>query len=329
MQLKIGSSGEEVKKLQRVLGLNADGVFSASTETALKAWQTLNGFVADGVISDSIWSKLFGVIPARDRDGNLIDENGDVVEIHSAEDVVVTPNIIETTTVSEENNEVVTPAADVKSEIKSVSGLNLQKLKGIIPDAVIAQIPLCAEKFAINTPLRLAHFLAQCGHESAGFKATQENLNYSVEGLKKVFSKYFPGDPAKVPGSPVNAADYAKQPEKIASRVYGNRMGNGNEASKEGYKYRGRGYIQLTGKANYQEFKKVVPEDVVANPDLVADKYPLLSAAWFWDSRSLNELADKGASDDVVTAVTKKVNGGRIGLADRIAHFKKYYALLA
>lgn len=194
------------------------------------------------------------------------------------------------------------------------------RLKTHIPDAVLDQIPDCMDKFSINTPLRLAHFLAQCAHESMDFKAVEENLNYSADALKRVFSKYFPG----------NLADsYARQPEKIASRVYGGRMGNGDEASKEGYKFRGRGYIQLTGKENYSKFAAAIDDDVVGNPDLVKSKYPLLSAAWFWNTKSLNQLADQGNSDDVVTQITKKVNGGTLGLKDRIQHFKKYYALLS
>lgn len=197
--------------------------------------------------------------------------------------------------------------------------LKVDKLKARVPDLIINQIPLCASKFHINTPLRLAHFLAQCSHESAGFKVTQENLNYSADGLKKTFPKYFPDN---------LAGSYARQPQKIAARIYGGRMGNGDEASKEGYKYRGRGYIQLTGKDNYRAFDKTVDDDILNNPDLVSDKYPLLSAAWFWSSRSINKLADKGSSDKVVTSVTKKINGGTIGLADRITRFKKFYALL-
>ena len=203
--------------------------------------------------------------------------------------------------------------------IQPSGGLNIQKLKGHIPDTVIAQIPDTAKKFNITTNLRLAHFLSQCGHESGGFKAVSENLNYSTDGLKKVFGKYFPGNLAE---------SYAKQPEKIASRVYGNRMGNGDEASKEGFKFRGRGYIQLTGKANYTSFTKFIGEDCVANPDLVATKYPLASAAFFFDSNKLWAICDKGADDATVTAVTKRVNGGTIGLADRIKHFKEYYNLL-
>ena len=141
--------------------------------------------------------------------------------------------------------------------IAKAGPLNIDKLKGHLPDAVIAQIPETAAKFNITNNLRLAHFLAQCGHESGGFKAVSENLNYSADGLKKIFPKYFPGNLAE---------SYARNPEKIASKVYGGRMGNGDETTKEGFKFRGRGYIQLTGKANYTNFAKFIGEDTVANP---------------------------------------------------------------
>ena len=273
MLLKVGSKGEDVKKLQEKLGLTADGSFGPKTESVVKEWQSKNGLTADGVVGDGTWSKMFGTTQ--------------VVK----EDVVITP----------------------------VTGLNIEKLKGHIPDSVIAQIPETAKKFNITNNLRLAHFLSQCGHESGGFKAVSENLNYSADGLKKIFGKYFPGTLAE---------SYAKQPEKIASRVYANRMSNGDEASKEGYKFRGRGYIQLTGKGNYTSFTKFIGEDCVANPDLVATKYPLASAAFFFDSNKLWSICDKGADDATVTAVTKRVNGGTLGLSDRIKHFKEYYNLL-
>ena len=199
------------------------------------------------------------------------------------------------------------------------SDFKLSALKGHVPDAVIAQIPDTAAKFGITNTLRLAHFLAQCGHESGGFKAVSENLNYSADGLKKIFPKYFPGN--------LNES-YARQPEKIAARVYGGRMGNGDEASKDGFRFRGRGYIQLTGKANYTSFDKFVEDDILGNPDLVSTKYPLASAAWFFNNNKLWSICDQGATDAVVTSVTKRVNGGTIGLADRIKHFKEYYALL-
>ena len=277
MLLKNGSKGDDVKKLQEKLGVEAIGTFGPKTEAAVKAWQKANGLKDDGVVGDATWAKLFG-------------ESAPVATVVK-EDVV----------------------------IPSGGPLNLEKLKGHIPDAVIAQIPETAAKFNITNNLRLAHFLSQCGHESGGFKAVSENLNYSADGLKKIFGKYFPGN--------LNES-YARQPEKIAARVYASRMGNGDEASKEGFKFRGRGYIQLTGKANYTNFTKFIGEDCIANPDLVATKYPLASAAFFFDSNKLWAICDKGADDVTVTAVTKRVNGGTIGLADRIKHFKEYYNLL-
>jgi putative chitinase len=276
MTLKLGSEGEEVKKLQAAIGVNADGKFGPGTQTALKAWQQKNGLDADGIAGQKTLEKMG----------------------------------IAATAVAESAPAVV---------ISNAGPLNLAALKGHIPDAVIAQIPDTAAKFNITSNLRLAHFLAQCGHESAGFKAVSENLNYSADGLKKIFPKYFPGS--------LNES-YARNPEKIASRVYGGRMGNGDESTGEGFKFRGRGYIQLTGKSNYTKFAQFIGEDVVANPDLVATKYPLASAAFFFDSNGIWSICDKGASDDVVTAVTKRVNGGTIGLPDRIKHFKEYYNLL-
>lgn len=197
--------------------------------------------------------------------------------------------------------------------------MNIDKLKGHIPDAVIAQLPDTIAKFGLDTPVKLAHFLAQAGHESGGFKVVNENLNYGAKGLLSIFKKYFPTE--------AKAKEYERKPEKIANLVYGARMGNGPEASGEGWKYRGRGYIQLTGKSNYTAFDAVVPEDIVANPDLVATKYPLLSAAWFFHKNCLIKCKD--ATDATVTSVTKCVNGGTIGLPDRLKHFKEYYNLLA
>jgi putative chitinase len=204
-------------------------------------------------------------------------------------------------------------------QISSVGSIKLEKLKGHVPDVVISQIPDIIMRFNCNTPLRLAHFLAQCGHESGNFKAVSENLNYSAKGLLGTFSKYF---------NATTAAQYERKPEMIASKVYGGRMGNGDESTKEGWKFRGRGYIQLTGKNNYTAFTKFIGEDCIANPDLVATKYPLASAAFFFNSNKLWSTCDKGATEADITAVTKRVNGGTIGLADRIKHFKEYYNLL-
>ena len=196
--------------------------------------------------------------------------------------------------------------------------MDLNKLKGHIPDNVIAQIPEVMQKFGIDTPVELSHFLAQCGHESGGFRVVNENLNYSAKGLLGIFKKYFPNQAL--------AESYQRKPEKIANRVYASRMGNGDEKSGEGFKYRGRGFIQLTGKSNYTAFGKAIGVDIVVNPDLVATKYPLLSAAWFFSKNCLGKCKD--ASDASVLAVTKCVNGGTIGLPDRQKHFKEYYNLL-
>ncbi len=197
------------------------------------------------------------------------------------------------------------------------TGFNPENLKGYVPDEVIAQIPSVA---AITNALRLAHFLAQCAHESGGFKVIYENLNYSADGLKATFPKYFP--------EPLNES-YARNPAKIGARVYADRMGNGDEASGDGYTFRGRGYIQLTGKSNYANFGKAVNEDTVASPDLVATHYPLASAGFFFDSNNIWTVCDGGSTDAVITAVTKKVNGGTNGLAERTQLFKEYYALLS
>jgi putative chitinase len=191
--------------------------------------------------------------------------------------------------------------------------MNLDDLS--IPDKVKAELWYVMSKFGINTPERLAHFLGQCHHESGGFKFTTENTNYSDVGLKKRFNKYFKDK---------DISKYARNPEKIANLVYANRMGNGDEASGDGFRFRGRGYIQLTGKNNYKAFDKFVDDDIVLNPDLVATKYPLLTAAWFWDVNDLNEICDKGVNKSTIFAVTKKVNGGIKGLEERSVLTTRY-----
>ena len=164
-----------------------------------------------------------------------------------------------------------------------------------------------AEKFHIDTPERIAGWLAQCAHESNNFRALVENLNYSADALRKTFPKYF---------SVIEAAQYARKPEKIANRVYADRMGNGSEASGEGWKYRGRGLIGLTGKTNYRMFGKDIAQEkeLLDNPDMLTEpKYATLSAAWFWAMNGLNQLAD---AKDIV-GMSKRVNGGTIGLDHR------------
>lgn len=197
--------------------------------------------------------------------------------------------------------------------------MNLEKLKGHIPDGVIAQIPDVQAKFEINTPLRLAHFLAQTGHESGGFKAVSENLNYGAKGLSTIFKKYF---------TPESAKEYERKPEKIANIVYANRMGNGPQASGEGYKFRGRGYLQITGKSNYSALTEDTGIDFLENPDLIATTYPLMTAGWFFKKNNLLTLCDKGATREVVESVTKRVNGGLIGIEDRWKHFQEFNKLL-
>jgi len=163
------------------------------------------------------------------------------------------------------------------------------------------------ERFEINTPERQAAFIGQCAHESANFKTLQENLNYSAKGLNATWPSRFPSEAAAQP--------FHRQPEKIANKVYSGRMGNTDEG--DGWKYRGRGLIQLTGKDNYRLASDALGVDFIADPDLVLTKeYAALTAAWYWDKRNLNKEAD--AKD--FTGMTKKINGGTIGLADRVAH---------
>jgi putative chitinase len=193
------------------------------------------------------------------------------------------------------------------------------KLKGLVPQTLIDDMV----SHEINTPLRAAHFLAQAAHESGGFKFKSENLNYSKESLLKVFPKYF---------TAASAEGYHRQPEKIASRVYANRMGNGNEASKEGWKFKGRGYIQLTGKDNYKAFSEWAKEPtILSNPDQVADdKYAGLSAIWFWNKNGLSKIADADnlRDDKTLIKITSRVNGGTHGLADRLERFNDYKKIL-
>jgi putative chitinase len=238
MLIKLGSSGEEVKKIQIKLGLNPDGDFGRNTETAVKKWQKDNGLKDDGVVGDITWNKLF-------------------------------------------NN---TTTTKVSNEI-----LKLEKLKGIIPDKVISQIPDTAVKFNITTNLRLAHFLSQCAHESGNFKWVVE---------------------------------------LASGQAYEGRKDLGNTQPGDGVKFKGRGYIQLTGRANYDKFSKFVNEDCVSNPDLVSTKYPMLSAAYFFDKNKLWKICDLGSTDEVVEKVSRRVNGGTNGLSDRQQKFDKIWNVL-
>ncbi|MCK9394230.1 MAG: glycoside hydrolase family 19 protein [Methylobacter sp.] len=204
----------------------------------------------------------------------------------------------------------------------------LDKLKGHVPDSVIAQIPGIAE---LTTPMRLAHFLSQDDHESGGFKRTVENLNYSdVNRIALIFKHDCDLDHDRViePDELEAAKKYIKNPQALANFVYANQNGNGNEASGDGFKFRGRGFIQLTGRDNYTAFSEFIGEDCVVNPDLVATKYPLASAGWFFTKNKIWAICDSGINYVAITAVTKKVNGGTNGLAERTALFNQYWGLL-
>ena len=172
------------------------------------------------------------------------------------------------------------------------------------------ELLMTLKTFEINSSLRIAGFISQVLHESGGLRLTEENLNYSAKGLLTVFKKYFPTEEL--------ANQYARQPEKIANRVYANRMGNGAEASGDGFKYKGRGFIQLTGKDNYVKCGKDIGTDLIANPTfLTTPMGACVSAGWFWNDRNLNIDADR---NDILT-MTKKINGGTNGLEER----KKFY----
>lgn len=193
----------------------------------------------------------------------------------------------------------------------------LKEMTGIDDPQVLDGINITLEKYKINTPLRMRHFFAQVLHESNNLHTLKENLNYSAKGLRTTFKKYFPSDEI--------AVQYARQPEKIANRVYASRMGNGNEASGDGWRFRGRGALQITGKDNYTKLSKDTGIDFVAKPELLeTPQYGTLSAGWYWNKNGINALADK----DNIKAVTKSINGGYIGLDSRIAIYNRLKTII-
>jgi putative chitinase len=202
-----------------------------------------------------------------------------------------------------------------------MSLVKLQEKIGATPDGSFGPATLKkAMEYFKMTPERAAHFFAQTAHETGGFQAFSENLNYSATGLQNTFGKYFPGNLEE---------SYARQPIKIASRVYGNRMGNGNEASKEGWIFRGRGALQTTGKSNYKAFSDYLKKpEIMTNPDLVATDYAFESAMFFFDKNKLWSICDKGVSDATILSLTKRINGGTNGLEDRASLTKRYYKWL-
>ena len=198
---------------------------------------------------------------------------------------------------------------------------NLQTKIGVTADGSFGPGTLkAAMAYYKLTPVRTAHFFGQTGTETGEFKLFSENLNYSAAGLQTTFGRYFPGNLEE---------SYAKQPQKIANRVYGSRMGNGDEASGDGYKFRGRGALQLTGKANYEAFAKYLNKpEIMTNPDLVATEFAFESAMFFFDKNKLWDICDKGIDDVTITALTKRINGGVNGLDHRKALTTKYYGYI-
>ena len=194
----------------------------------------------------------------------------------------------------------------------------LQKKIGVTADGAFGPNTLrAAMAFYEMTAYRAAHFFGQTAHETNTYKAFSENLNYSASGLSKIFGKYFPGDLEE---------EYARNPEKIASRVYGNRMGNGDEESGDGWKYRGRGALQLTGKNNYTAFAKYLDKpEILDNPGLVANEYAFESAMFFFDKNNLWSICDKGIDSNTITKLTRRINGGTNGLDHRKDLTLKYY----
>jgi putative chitinase len=203
-----------------------------------------------------------------------------------------------------------------------MSLVNLQQKIGVTADGAFGPgtLKAAANYYKLNRN-RAAHFFAQCAHESGGFKAFSENLNYSAQGLRNIFGKYFP--------TAELANAYARQPAKIANRVYANRMSNGPESSGDGFAFKGRGALQLTGRANYQAFADYINRpDVMTNPDLVATELAFESALWFFDKNKLWSICDQGITDAAILQLTKRINGGTHGLEDRKMKTKKFASWL-
>jgi putative chitinase len=291
--VKRGSRGEDVIQLQKNLNLlgynlDEDGIFGQGCYDAVVDFQKKQNLDADGIAGSGTWNAITAALS-----GEPEPVAGPPAEAQKPieGDVLITKD-------------------ELGRILDKASAENIDKYYNALNKGMI--------KYGINTRLRMAHFIAQLAHESANFKYSSENLNYSSKALRAVFGKYFPSDDL--------AEEYARKPEKIANRVYGGRMSNGDESSGDGWKYRGRGLIQLTGKDNYTKCGAAIGLNLVEQPDLLADdaEAAVMAAGWFWDSRKLNNYAD---NDDVLT-VTKRINGGTHGLDDRKAHLARAKKIL-
>jgi len=285
--VKRGSRGNDVKQLQESLNklgynLDVDGIFGQGCVNAVIDFQEKQNLVSDGIAGSGTWTAITTALKARQNIQSQTDDEQNPIE-----------------------GDVLISKSDLAKALPMASTANIDKYY----EALNAGMT----KYGINTPLRITHFIAQLAHESANFRLSTENLNYSAKALKSVFGKYFPTNEM--------AEEYARKPEKIANKVYGGRMRNGDEESGEGWKFRGRGLIQLTGKENYTNCGRAIGMNLAEKPELLSDDphAAVMAAAWFWDSRKLNNYADR---DDVLS-ITKRINGGTHGLDDRKSHLAK------
>ncbi len=286
--IKRGSRNDTVKQLQEKLNklgysLVVDGIFGGSCHDAVVDFQKKKGLGTDGIVGSGTWGAIEKALKASSA------------------------------TPPETQAEIPQNAQVEQLVTKDTLAKIMPKANATDIDRYLKAIRTGLERYQINTPLRVAHFIAQIAHESGSFRYSSENLNYSATALRSVFGKYFKTED--------EANQYARKPEKIANRVYGGRMGNGDETTGEGWKFRGRGLIQLTGKENYQKCAKAIGKEIDKDPDKLASdpEAAVLAAGWFWDSRKLNNYAD---NDDVMT-ITRRINGGTHGLDDRKAYLAR------
>ena len=278
MLLKVGSNGDDVKKLQEKLGLTTDGAFGPGTESAVKAWQSKNGLNADGVVGDGTWGKLFG--------------------------------------------------AETSVTTSATGKLELGKLSGHIPSAILSLIPTAFEKYEVNTVLRAAHFLGQIAHESGDFTIKTESLYYTTpQVIVNTWPSRFNLNGAE---GKKDANKYIKNQELLAESLYEGRMGNVKPG--DGFRFRGAGFLQLTGREAFEGYAKYLGKTVEETADLIRGEnfYSLDAALWEYTIQmKLNPVADQGLTDEIIKKITRIINGGYTGLPERTKKVKAYYAILA